>query len=240
MKQLHNNWITEGLLDFEYKKYLLLAYLQEVNKGFNESRLYPFLSDLVGHYHNIVSIKENKQQATNSFPKSLTKLDFQNFKLHYESIISDAEYMEVIEEIVDYAIPQFKKHLQQGAELYDFVETKLTIFPVGVMPLYNNEGYLFVKSNPKKGTKVYEYSVTIFESATEKFRAIKTQHIADYKSSTLQSYENIKIDLIRSIKKFPTPATYAVESELEFPLTETILPVAKRVLVREVSKDMVN
>jgi len=87
---------------------------------------------------------------------------------------------------------------------------------------------------------VYEYSVTIFESATEKFRAIKTQHIADYKSSTLQSYENIKIDLIRSIKKFPNPAAYAVESELEFPLTETILPVAKRVLVREVSKDMVN
>jgi hypothetical protein len=240
MKQLHNNWITEGLLDFEYKKYLLLAYLQEVNKGFNESRLYPFLSDLIAHYNNLVSIKENKQQVANSFPKALTKLDIQNFKLHYESIISDAEYMEVIEEIVDYAIPIFKQHLQQGTELYDFVETKLTIFPVGVMPLHNAEGYLFVNSNRKKGTKVYEYSITIFESVNERFRGIKTQHVADYQWSAFQSYENIKIDLIRSIKKFPNPATYAVESEFEFPLTETILPVAKRVLIKEVSKDMVN
>jgi hypothetical protein len=188
----------------------------------------------------VINIKEQKQQVANQFPKQLTKLDLQNFKLHYESMVSDEEYMEVIEEIIDFAMPLFKDHLRQGTELYDFVEDKMKIFPVGMVPLHNKEGYLFVKSNPKKDTRVFEYSVTIFESANEKYRGIKTQYLTSYKSSHTNTYENIKVDLIRQIKKMPNPAVYAAEAQLEFPLEETILPIAKRALVREVSKDIVN
>jgi hypothetical protein len=240
MTQLHQNWITEGLLDFEYKKYILLAYLQEIAKNFDQSRLYPFLSDLVTHYNNVLDIKEQKQQVANQFPKQLTKLDFLNFKLHYESMVGNEEFMEVIEDIISFAMPLFKEHLKQGTELYDFVEEKLNIFPVGVMPLHNKEGYLLVKSNPKKDTRVYEYTITIFENANEKYRGIKTQYVASYKSSHTNTFENIKVDLIRNIKKLPNPAAFAVEAQLEFPLEETILPIAKRALVREVSKDMIN
>ncbi len=237
MKYLDYNWITEGLLDFEYKKYMLLAYLQEVSKSFDQSKLYPFLSDLVAHYNNIILLKENKQQVSNGFPKKISRIDLQNFKLHYESIIANDEYMEVIEEITNYAIPLFKRHLQLGTELYDFVEDKINIFPVGVMPIHNSEGYLFIKTNPKKATQVFEYTITIFESANEKFRGIKTQYLTSYKSSTANTFENIKYYLIKNFKKLPNPATYALESQLDFPLYETILPIAKRALVKEIYKD---
>jgi len=238
MTQLHQNWITEGLLDFEYKKYVLLAYLQEVGKHFNQSKLYPFLAELVTHYNNIVDIKEQKQQVVNSFPKSLNKIDFQNFKLHYESIISDESYMEVIEEIVDFAIPQIKNHLKQGSELYEFVEDKLTIFPIGLMPIHNKEGYMIINTNTKKDTQVFEYTVSIFENANEKYRGIKTQYISSYKNNTNNTFEYIKSDLVKQIKKLPNPATYAVSCEFDFPLEETILPIAKRILVKTVSDGM--
>jgi hypothetical protein len=240
MQQLHHNWITEGLLDFEYKKYILLAYLQEVNKNFDQSKLYPFLSDLVSHYNNIISLKKKKQQVISQFPKKITKIDLQNFKLHYESIIADDEYMEIIEEITGYAIPLLKQHVQQGAELYEFVEDKISLFPIGVMPIHNSEGYLFIKTNPKKSIQVFEYTITIFESANEKYRGIKTQYLTAYKSSTANTFENIKFDLIKNIKKLPNPATYALESQFDFPLQETILPIAKRVLVKEVCKNDIN
>jgi hypothetical protein len=236
MKQLPNNWIVEGLLDFEYKKYTLLAYLQEVSKSFDQSRLYPFLGDLVQHYNNIIALKEQKQQVANQFPKNLSKIDLQNFKLHYESIIGDDEYMEVIEEIVDYAIPLFRNHLQQGTELYEFVEDKLHFFPVGVLPINTSEGYLFINTNPKKDTQVYEYAVTMFENAYENYKGIRTQFITTYKTSTSNTFENIKLDLIKHYKKLPNPATYGIKAQLDFPLHETILPIAKRVLVKEVSK----
>ena len=37
MKSLSETWFAEGYIDFELKKYTLLAYLKEVNKYFNES-----------------------------------------------------------------------------------------------------------------------------------------------------------------------------------------------------------
>ena len=36
MKSLSETWFAEGYIDFELKKYTLLAYLQEINKNFNE------------------------------------------------------------------------------------------------------------------------------------------------------------------------------------------------------------
>ena len=53
MKQLSETWFAEGYIDFELKKYVLLAYLQEINKYFYENKLYPQLADLIFHYNNI-------------------------------------------------------------------------------------------------------------------------------------------------------------------------------------------
>jgi hypothetical protein len=33
MNKLSENWISEGWIDFEYKKYLLLAYLKNVDEN---------------------------------------------------------------------------------------------------------------------------------------------------------------------------------------------------------------
>ena len=52
MKTLSETWFADGYIDFELKKYTLLAYLQEVNKYFNEHKLYPQLADVIFHYNN--------------------------------------------------------------------------------------------------------------------------------------------------------------------------------------------
>jgi hypothetical protein len=47
MADLNKNWLTEKYIDFEYKKYVLLAWLQEVNNNFQDQKLYPFLAQLI-------------------------------------------------------------------------------------------------------------------------------------------------------------------------------------------------
>lgn len=232
MKQLNANWITEGHLDFEYKKYVLLAYLQEVENHFNESKLYPVLSDLVFHYNNLISIKQNKTLTAEQFPKKLTRLDLKEFTTKYEKLIHDDEYLEVIESIIDYALPKTQKYLEEGKELYEFVEDKLNIFPVGVIPINASEGYLFIRAKEKRETKVFEYGVSLFENAQEKFRSLKTAYLTTYSTSLTNTYEQIKIDLIKTVKKLPNPAIYVIESELQFPFQESLFPVAKRKIVR--------
>lgn len=236
MKSLNINWLTEGLIDSEYKKYILLAYLQWVKNSFLKQMLYPPLSDLVMHYNNLLTIKENKQLALNCFPKNISKIDMKKFKIEYETLFDKGDaYLQAIEEILVFSIPKIKEQLAEGKEIYDTIENKLEINPVGIIPLNAQEGYMFIRTGNQKMTAVFEYQVTIFETAEEKHRGIKTEYITSYPKSLTNTYENIKIDIIKNIKKLPNPATYAVECELSVPLKETLLPIAKRSLVRYIS-----
>ena len=49
------------------------------------------------------------------------------------------------------------------------------------------------------------------------------------------TYEQIKSELLYRKPDLPNPAVYAIETSLKFPLDETLLPVAKRSLVRYIS-----
>jgi hypothetical protein len=234
MTQLSPNWLTDGLIDFEYKKYLLLAYLQHVSGNFSEHRLYPFLSDLVFHSNNLRLLKENKEQATNSFPRQISRLDLERFKVHYEQMLRD-ENLDEIEEIIEFAIPKMRDHLHEGQEVYDFVESQLAIWPVGLMPMNMEEGYLLLRPGGERTTEAFEYHITLFETADEKYRGIKVRFVSTYTCSISQTLEDIKIDLVRSHGQFANPATFAITSNMHFPMAETFLPVAKRTLVRYLS-----
>jgi exonuclease V gamma subunit len=50
------------------------------------------------------------------------------------------------------------------------------------------------------------------------------------------SPQAIKLDLVEERRDLPNPATYFFETQLDFPFEETMLPVAKRKLMRYLSR----
>lgn len=232
MKALNPNWLTEGWVDFEYKKYILMAYLQQVSFDFDEKKLYPVLADLVMHYNNLITIKKNKTYVSNFFPKQISKVDLENFKIQFEKLMADEQYMEEVEAIIDFSIPLMERHLEEGKEIYQQVEEHLRIFPVGIVSINPEAGYMMLAKNTLSDTSVYSYLITIFENANEKFRGIKTEFIGNYSRSFSNTFEEIKFQLIKEFRHVPNPAVYVVESKMEYPLNETLLPIAKRSLVR--------
>ena len=232
---LSETWFIDGYIDFELQKYRLLAYLKEVNKYFHETKLYPQLSDMIFHYKNLVAFKENKQFLQNSFTKELTKVDMQKLELTYEQMLADDELMQELEQIIDYARPQLKRTIDAGAEIHEMVEQQLTIAPVGILPLYKNEGYVLLQYGEYSEIRAYAYNITLFEEKDAKYRGIRMQFIDSYKKSIVNTFENIKLDIIRSIRTLPNPAVYSIFSPFTVPLNETLLPIAKRVLVRQLA-----
>jgi hypothetical protein len=236
MDRLKDNWLTDGLIDFEYKKYQLLAYFKEVKSSFSRVELYPFLSDLVFHYRNLISLKENHSLIRDSFPKELSPEGLKNLEVNYKRMIEDDLIMQEIESIMEYALPQFKASLDEGSYIYEYVESKCEISPVGLTSLYANEGYLFVTQPPEKETHVYRYQATIFEQSTEMMRGIHTRFMLTAERSLSSTYENLKLSLIRQYSELPNPSVYLVLSKLRFPFDQTLMPVAKRLLVKQISK----
>ena len=235
MKFLSETWFAEGRIDFELKKYTLLAYLQQVNKCFTENKLYPQLADMIFHYNNIVAFRENKKYLQEHFPKKVTGIQMEKLQLLYEQMIADDELMQELENIIHYSAKKIKSTIHNGTEIYEFVEDTINIAPVGIIPLDIQEGYFFLSSGNTKETGVYHYRLSIFEKHDEKYRSIRTLFIDNWQRSISSSYESIKSELIKHWKDLPNPAVYAIETELNFPVDETLLPVAKRSLVKFIS-----
>jgi hypothetical protein len=56
--------------------------------------------------------------------------------------------------------------------------------------------------------------------------------------SIANTYENIKRTLIKKFTDLPNPSAYLVTSKMRFPYQQTLMPIAKRLLVREIGKEV--
>lgn len=236
MEHLSKDWLTQGLIDFEYKKYVLLAYLKSAKTSFSRVELYPFLADLVFHYRNLLAVKENKALIRESFPKEISLEEFKKLEISYRAMVEDDNMMNELESIIEFALPRINNSLKEGSVIYELVESQCEIAPIGVTPLYSKEGYLFVTQPPEKETNVYRYQVSIFEQSQEQLRSLNTTFIESVPRTTGNTYERIKLDLVKKFRDLPNPATYLILSRMKFPFAETLMPVAKRLFVKHISK----
>jgi hypothetical protein len=143
--------------------------------------------------------------------------------------------MQEIEEIVQFAAPKFDSVLQNGKEIYEYIESNLEISTVGITPLYRDAGYLFLDEYPGQETRIYEYQMSIFENTFETYRGIRTQFIQSVRRSFTNTYENIKVNLVKQNKELPNPATFVIVAKVPCAFDQSLLPIAKRTLVKYVS-----
>jgi hypothetical protein len=134
-----------------------------------------------------------------------------------------------------YSIATKKTTISNGTEIYEMVEQSISINPIGIIPLDTTEGYLFLRNTHVKQTKVYQYRLSFFERHDEQYRTLKTNFVDSWMSNIVNTYENIKGELIRNKTELPNPAVYSIETNLSYPVEETFLPIAKRSFVKFLS-----
>lgn len=234
MKTLAKNWITEGLIDFEYKKYQLLAYLQEAEQEFQAVKLYPMLSDLIDHHRLLLELDSGKTELSRLFPKALNGIDFHNAQLQFEKKIDDGEVMNEISQITEYALPRIATQIEEGKTLYNFVEEQVEFEPVGIQPIYNREGFILMTRAKKSDVHAFRYKSNLLQMAGEKFRSITFWLVGIFQKSLINTMEKLKMQLIREVKELPNPATWRLHSHHSVPIEETLVPISKRLVLQQI------
>lgn len=235
MRTLPKNWITEGLIDFEYKKYQLLAYLQEAERDFRAVKLYPMLSDLIEHHKLLQELTSGKAELNKLFPKALNGIDFKNAQLQFEKKVDDGEVMKEISQITEYALPRIASQIEEGKHIYNFVEEQVEFEPVGIQPLYNREGFILMTREKRAEVHAFRYKSNILQMAGEKFRSIVFWFVGIFQKSMVNTLEKLKMQLIREIKELPNPATWRLHSPHSVPIEETLVPISKRLVLQQIS-----
>lgn len=235
MIQLSETWFMEGYIDFELQQYRLLAYLREVNQCFDENKLYPQLADVIFHYNNLALFRINKQVMQDQFPGKLSQINLQRLELVYEQMLADDLLMQELEAITGYAQEKIQAVINNGTEQYEFVAQQTCIEPIGILPLYKDEGYILLRYGGNQEVTGYTYTTTLFEHKNARYRGIRVSYIGRWQHTVTNTFEHIKREIVRNIRTLPNPAVFRIETGLSVPLEETLLPIAKRMLVRQLA-----
>lgn len=232
--KLNLDLFTNVQSDFESSQYKVLAGLKAISKDFQQNKIYPHLSHLIELHHTLSEILKRLQDLRDKFPKRIKKIDFVNQEIEHEVVFVAGSDLAKVEELIEWALPYIKVKIEEGKTIYEFVSDEIKVEEVGIVPTYTDEGYLFVPDNEESKLLLFQYEITVFESANDSYRSLKTAFLKAMEQGLAKMSPNaIKLDLINENKKLPNPATFAFSTDLSFPFRETIFPVTKRKLLKQ-------
>ncbi len=233
-KTLNLDLFTHVQSDFESSQYKVLAELKKISDDFQRNKIYPHLSHLIELHGTLSDILKRIRDLRNEFPKRIKKIDFVNQEIEHEVVFVAGSDLTKVEELIEWALPYIKAKIEEGKTIYEFVNEEIKLEEVGIIPNYIDEGYFFVPDNEESKLLLFQYEITVFESSQDSYRSLKTAFLKGLEQGQAHLSPNaIKLDLISQNKQLPNPATYAFNTDLNFPFRETIFPITKRKLLQQ-------
>lgn len=236
MKKLPADWFTQGWLDAEYQKYVLLAYLQAVQQNFLADKLCPDLPEVRNHYEAGVRFSRGKGTLNAAFPKRATSITGPPPRIEYKSEVTDDEFMAEVDAIIAFALPRLQSAMTEGQQRWADIAATLSLAPVGLMPLRPEEGYLLLHVTNQAETQVYYFAITLYSEREPGGRLVQFQFVEAIRKSLATTFETMKLDLIRRHRHLPNPATFMLETQRPYPVQETLLPIARQLLATQVGR----
>ena len=221
-------------LDEELTRYRLLAYLQRVERRYDEQKLYPHLDELHTRLVQLRALRADQERLQQASPGEVTGIDLQ----HGELIRSGPDMpkaLRALDAIIDRALPALQQLMDRGTELRLRIAGHIHFAPVGLLPLRTTEGYLLLRQG--REATVYQYDLTLLHGTDPELEHhnVRTRYVTSCTVRPGSTYHQIKTGLVRRLGQLPNPATFVFESDITLPRMETFMPLAKRLVYRAIA-----
>lgn len=217
--------------DPEAARYRILAGLQDARHAFARSRVYPHLADLIRIRRGLTAFLEGLERFRDARPGRVTGIDWEAGTLIYDADENEPPLLAA--DLALWALPILTEAVEEGKTLFEFVDDHAALEVVGLLPSYQAEGYLLVPDGDG-GLVALRYAVSVLADEHSRYRSLRTSAVP-VRLSPLAPPRAWKEALIEADPDLPNPATYRLDTDLLFPVEETMLPIAKRKLLRLVT-----
>ena len=228
---MNTDWVFQEPIDFEHKQYVILDYLQKVDKQLNSLKLYPNFQQLSYHLANINLIIEKGQFLT--LNRGLKDPDD-------EILISDLVANEVPffnrEEITEiyssciFSSEKLKDYFNQAKAIWEVASDSISIEPIqNVKQTDIKQGLFLIKENDK--TNLYEFIIKPIKKGANETKNIIKKVCTCNEEDLEENIKNVKRPLIKDLSNpdvYKKLILFRVYHTGQFPFKETILPIAKR------------
>jgi hypothetical protein len=234
LENLNLHTFIKAADDVELSKYKVLAILNKYSEALHKNKLYPALAELISIKGELELLVEQMSLFDAEFVLSLNFADFADDLPEDSQVNYNEDSLKTVSDFIHWALPEIRSAINEGKAIFDFVDQNMLVNEVGIMPIYKNDGYFFIPDLINDLMKIYRFEMSLFSTEENPLRTLKSK-LVDLISlqapECLSPYE-LKQNMIKKFQDIPNPACFFIENSIDFPFAETILPVAKRKLVR--------
>jgi hypothetical protein len=211
--------------DEEAGRYRVLSGLQQARLAFARNEVYPHLGDLIRLHEALGQVTTAAGALRGRQRGPLRGIDLEAGQLLYDA---PTEPPLLAESLIEWALPRLRDTIEEGRMLYEFAEEHAALRAVGIVPAYQDEGYLLIPSGQR--LRILRYGVSLFEQPDGRYRSLRTTEVAAAPPYTLPA--TLKRTLVARDPSLPNPAMFQLESDVDLPVEATVLPIAKRKLLQ--------
>lgn len=234
MQMLSFDLFLDADMDPEAGQYRVLSGLQSSRRAFQQNVIYPHLAQLIDLERKMQELLDSMEGAIRGAPEGeIETIDLQEGVVVRGERTFGGDQLDRMTHLIRWALPRIQEAIEEGRMVYEFVDENSAIEAIGIVPEYRDEGYLFVPDHLRNELIVLRYRLSIITSEREQYRALRTMtHKVLPDGPVRRPPRRLKLELIRENDELPNPATYQCDVEVAFPFEETVLPIAKRKLMR--------
>ncbi|MGE5411683.1 MAG: hypothetical protein ACM3MI_12050 [Clostridiales bacterium] len=216
--------------DFELTTYRILDSLKNYTQEFNKNRLYPGLSELIEL--NLALKDVDDSNLNDIYIENYNRPSHSSENLMIETVEITDEYIEEVVNLIEWAKPLIREMIDEGKILYEFVKKNINIEEIGVADSCKEEGYILVPDNKFEAVQLLRYDITLTSNGKKQQRKLNTRFLQNIDKVYIDNApQDTVMELFRDYADMPTSPTFICTTELDFPFSETILPVVKRKLM---------
>ena len=228
---MNTDWVFQEPIDFEHKQYVLLDFLQKMDKQLQNLKLYPNFQQISLHLAIINLITEKGQYLT----LTIVLKDPDDEILISDLVANEVPFFnrEEITEIYSSCIfssEKLKDYFNQAKAIWEVASDSISIEPIqNVKQTDIKQGLFLIKENDK--TNLYEFIIKPIKKGANETKNIIKKVCTCNEEDLEENIKNVKRPLIKDLSNpdvYKKLILFRVYHTGQFPFKETILPIAKR------------
>ena len=228
---MNTDWVFQEPIDFEHKQYVLLDFLQKMDKQLQNLKLYPNFQQISLHLASINLITEKGQYLT--LTRLLKDPDdeilISDLLVNSLPLFTKEEILEIYK-VCLYSNDRIKDFFNQAKALWDVANDSISIEPIrNSKNIEPKEGLFFIKDNGL--THLYEFTVKPIKKGVVDTKCVIKKVCICEEDSFEEKLSEVKKSLIKNIndpKIYKNLIVFKVHHTEQFPFKETLLPISKR------------
>jgi len=223
--------------DWESNQYTILNKVKEWLQNLHKNKLFPSIEESIQLNLALEDILKDNIESKLWFDNEIRSRKINERFIVYEKAHQIGNQIDKLFNFIDWALQLNRPVLEEGRIIKNFVDENLSVKRISTLERnYNGKGYFTLPNNKDQILNIYLYEILLDWSEENLYQRMSSNLVKSIPFNLIDdSIEEIVIDFITNSQTLYEPVVYIFKTDLDFPYTETMFPIAEEKLLKSLS-----